>query len=68
VRRDYTDDEIDAIAAYCLALDRCYFFEVQGSSKSSIQLRLVPSRNNQRTGVNRASEFGFDATLAALGP
>jgi PD-(D/E)XK nuclease superfamily protein len=67
-RRDYSADEIDAIAAYCLALDRCYLFEVNGPSKSSIQLRLVPSRNNQQIGVNWADDFEFDATLAALGP
>jgi PD-(D/E)XK endonuclease len=64
-KRLYTADEIDVFAAYCAELDRCFFlpFERFGG-KNTIQLRLAPSRNNQRRGINWADEFDFAATLA----
>ena len=69
VRRFYPPDEIDAFAAYCLDVDRCYSLPVgRFPRRSAIQLRLEPSRNNQRAGVNWASEFEFGATLSNAGP
>jgi PD-(D/E)XK endonuclease len=64
VRRGYSADEIDAIAAYCLELDTCYFipFGVIGNQRV-IQLRLRPTRNNQRRRIRWAEEFDFAATL-----
>jgi hypothetical protein len=67
VYRDYRCDEIDAIAAYCAEVDRCYFLPVDRfDGRSAIQLRLAPSRNNQRIGVNWAREFSFEAKLTPL--
>jgi hypothetical protein len=70
VRRFYGADEIDAFAASCMDVDRCYFLPVgHFPRRSAIQLRLEPSRNNQRAGINWASEYEFAATLPlALGP
>jgi hypothetical protein len=34
---------------------------------TSLWLRLAPSRNNQQTGINWASDYEFDATLARFG-
>jgi PD-(D/E)XK endonuclease len=68
LRRAYTADEVDAFAAYCAAVDRCYFIriaELRGSSW--IQLRLVPTRNNQDKGVNWADAHEFAATLGTPG-
>jgi hypothetical protein len=64
-RRLYTADEIDAFAAYCAELDRCFFLPF-GSfpGKANVQLRLAPARNNQRLGVNWADDYDFAATLA----
>jgi hypothetical protein len=64
-KRLYTAEEIDALAAYCAELDRCFFlpFERFGG-KSAIRLRLTHSRNNQRLRINWADEFDFMATLA----
>jgi hypothetical protein len=64
-RRLYTADEIDAFAAYCAELDRCFFLPF-GSfrGKANVQLRLAPPRNNQRLGINWADDFDFAATLA----
>jgi hypothetical protein len=53
VMRPYTCDEIDAFAAYCAELDRCFFLPIERFDRqSAISLRLGPSRNNQRLRVN----------------
>ena len=64
-RRLYTADEIDAFAAYCAELDRCFFLPF-GSfrGRANVQLRLAPTRNNQRLGINWADDYDFAATLA----
>ena len=68
-KRHYTADEIDAFAAYCPELDRCYFLPVERfPDYRAIQLRLSPPRNSQRIGVNWASEFEFAARLSGAGP
>jgi hypothetical protein len=70
--RRYTTTEIDAFAAYCPQLDSCYFLPVDRfAGHRNIQLRLAPSRNNQRAGINWASDFEFAATIGrtrAAGP
>jgi hypothetical protein len=70
VRRDYESSEIDAIAAFCEELGACYFLPIADFDRRSvIQLRLAPSRNNQRCGVNWAEDFDFAARLRnLLGP
>jgi hypothetical protein len=56
----YTADEIDAIAAHCATLDRCFFLPWERfRGRSAIQLRFAPARNNQRRGINWADEFDF---------
>lgn len=68
VRLVYTREEIDALAAYCAELDRCYLLPMaMFAGQKQIQLRLAPARNNQRTGINWAREFEFAATLRRLG-
>jgi hypothetical protein len=67
-RRFYTAEEIDAFAAYCAELDRCYFLPFElFPRRSQIHLRLSPARNNQRAGIHWASDFEFSATLAPYG-
>jgi hypothetical protein len=69
VRRDYTPDQVDAIAAYCLELDRCYLLRLDRfGGRAAIQLRLSPARNNQRQAINWAGDFAFDAKLRSEGP
>ena len=68
IRSYYSADEIDAIAAYCAELDRCYLFPIaQFERRRAIQLRLAPSRNNQQVGINWAKDYEFAATLGASG-
>jgi hypothetical protein len=64
-RRSYSADELDAIAVYSGELDRCFFLPIERvDGRPAIALRIVPSRNNQRRGINWADDFDFAATLA----
>jgi PD-(D/E)XK nuclease superfamily protein len=68
LRTFYSPEEIDAFAGYCADLDRCYFLSLERFvRRTSIQLRLAPSKNNQQAGVNWAKDFEFGATLGRLG-
>lgn len=67
LKRIYTDEEIDAVAAYSPDLDRCFFVpfgEIPG--RTYLQLRLKPCRNNQRLGIHWADDFDITARLSAL--
>jgi hypothetical protein len=67
LRRIYTAQEIDAFAAYCAELDRCFYLPIERfDGRTSIQLRLAPTRNNQALGINWADDFDFAATLEEL--
>jgi hypothetical protein len=72
LRRYYTRTEVDAFAAYCADLDRCYFLPMDiVAGRVQVQLRVAPSRNNQKLGINWAKDFEFAATLRRepiLGP
>ena len=68
LKRSYTVDEIDAFAAYCRDLETCYFLPLgRFPGRTHIQLRLGRTRNNQRLGINWATDFEFGATLGSLG-
>jgi hypothetical protein len=61
VRRTYTDSEVDLIAVYCPAIDRCYVVPASRfHGRPTIRLRVGPSRNNQRIGVNWADDYAFE--------
>ena len=63
-QRLYSPDEVDAFAAYCAELDRCFFLPIADVvGQRNIQLRLRPARNNQRLRVNWADTFDFEARL-----
>lgn len=62
LKRSYTADEVDAIAAYCAELDRCYFLPLDlFGCRTTVQLRLAPTRNNQKLGVNWADDLAFES-------
>jgi PD-(D/E)XK endonuclease len=65
LRRIYAAGEIDAFAAYCPELDRCYFLPYElFEGRTEINLRLTPTPNNQQLKVNWASSYEFEATLS----
>ena len=68
VKRTYSADEIDAFAAFCADVDRCYFFPIdEFGGRSGVQLRFGPARNNQKLGVRMAKDYEFEATLGSSG-
>jgi hypothetical protein len=63
-KRVYSHDEVDAFAAYCLPLRRCYLLSVdQVPPSGCVQLRLSRPRNNQGLRIRWASSYDFAATL-----
>jgi hypothetical protein len=61
LKRGYSPHEIDAVAGYCLALDRCFYIPMEWlGSRTTVQLRLRPTRNNQRDRINWAEDFAFE--------
>jgi PD-(D/E)XK endonuclease len=68
IRRPYTSSEVDAIAAYCEDLDRCFLIpiDVVGSSRQ-FTLRLEPTRNGQKACLNWAADYELSGAIAQLG-
>jgi hypothetical protein len=67
LRRTYSPYEVDAVAAYCPDIDRCYFVPIEALPKGGgLYLRLSPSKNNQQIGLNWASDYELGA-IAQLG-
>ena len=68
VRRTYSANEIDAIAAWCRETSECYLLPpALFDGRSSVLLRLRPTRNNQRLRINWARDYTFAATLGQRG-
>lgn len=64
LRRLYSRDEVDAFAAYCADVRRCYFLPFECVPPSgAVQLRLSHPRNNQKRRVRWAEQYEFAATL-----
>lgn len=62
IRSTYQAGEIDALAAYCADLDRCYLLPVSMvAGKHVVHLRTSPARNNQRASINFAAEYELGA-------
>ena len=60
----YAECEVDAIAAYCADLDRCFLLPIELACQHSvISLRTMPALNNQRRRINWADDFDFEARL-----
>jgi hypothetical protein len=69
-RRAYLQGEIDALAAYCPELDRCFYIPCDRvAAQLQLHLRIAPSRNHQAFGVNWAADYAFEGLQSArLGP
>ena len=67
VRTTYQPEEIDGFAAYCDALDRCFWLPIdEFAGMTQVHLRLRPARNNQRVGLRWAEQYPLGA-IAQLG-
>jgi PD-(D/E)XK endonuclease len=66
LRQFYSAADVDAFAVHCSELRKSYFLPLSVfGGRSTIQLRVEPTRNNQSQGVNWAKDFEFAATLRA---
>jgi prevent-host-death family protein len=66
-RRSYRVDEIDLLAIYCAANDRCYLLPSElVARRRAIWLRTAPPRNGQRACINLATDFEFPGAVAQL--
>ncbi len=62
IRSTYREDEVDALAAYCEELDRCYLLPVSMiAGRHSVYLRTSAARNNQRAAINFAADYELGA-------
>ena len=62
----YSEEEVDAIAAYCCELDRSFLLPIELASRHSVlSLRTSPAINNQRRRINWADDFDFAARLGS---
>jgi hypothetical protein len=67
LHRSYAVDEIDAIAAHCSETATTYLLPKELSvDRSMVYLRVGPTRNNQKNGMNLARDYEFRATLTRL--
>jgi hypothetical protein len=67
VRRRYTGEEIDAVAAYCPDLDESYFLPMaEVGERAGLQLRLTAPKNGQRAALHFAADYRLGA-VAQLG-
>jgi hypothetical protein len=46
---------------------RCDLIFDQFNGQPNVQLRLAPTRNNQKSGINWAEDYEFDARLSRFG-
>jgi prevent-host-death family protein len=69
IRNAYTSAEVDAVAAYCEALDECYLIpaDVFDGMKKALSLRVAPPRNGQRAQLNWAADYQLSGAVAQLG-
>jgi PD-(D/E)XK endonuclease len=68
LRRCYELGEVDAFALHCPMNERCYWLPAdEFEGRTQVLLRLDKTKNNQRLGVNWASDYEFAAKLGALG-
>jgi prevent-host-death family protein len=68
VRRLYSTDEVDLIAAYCGDLGRCYVIPIEVcAGQHAFTMRLTPPKNGQRAAINSEADFRLPGAIAQLG-
>jgi hypothetical protein len=54
--KQYDKTEIDIMCIYCPNTDSCYYVNPSDYNKT-LTLRLVPTKNNQKLGINLAEDY-----------
>jgi hypothetical protein len=58
VTKSYTCNEIDWLIVYCPDTDECYYVHSKLlTGQEAFQLRIAPTKNNQKTGVRWAKDY-----------
>jgi PD-(D/E)XK endonuclease len=68
VRTTYSADQVDAVAVYCEALDRCYLLAsslIDGMT--AMHLRVAAAQNGQRASLHWARDYELSGAVAQLG-
>ena len=61
VSRRYSDEDVDAIAAYSPERDRCYVLPLAWlGNRREVRLRTAPTANGQLQGVHWAADFELE--------
>jgi PD-(D/E)XK endonuclease len=64
LRTTYSDDEIDAVAAYSPDTDRSYLLPIADvADRSVISLRVAPTRNQQEQGIRWAEHYELHRSI-----
>jgi prevent-host-death family protein len=67
VRSSYDGSQIDALAAYCGDLQKCYLLPIDLiAGQGTVHLRLAETKNNQRAALNWAADYEFRGAIAQL--
>jgi hypothetical protein len=67
IRRAYSEEEVDAVGAYCDDTGKCYLVPIAlAANRKQLYLRLSPTKNRQRVGVHLAEQYELGA-IAQLG-
>jgi PD-(D/E)XK endonuclease len=65
VVRSYSEDEVDAFAIYCGALDRCYLLPADVvAGQFTVHLRVGAPRNGQKAGLHFADDYLLQGAVA----
>ena len=68
LRRPYTAEEVDALAAYCPEVDCCYLIPIAAmDGMRQLSLRVAPTKNGQRACLNWAADYELSGAIAQLG-
>jgi prevent-host-death family protein len=63
----YDASEVDLIAIYCDELRRCYLVPASiFEGRTTLHLRLKPTKNQQRAALHWAADYGFPGAVAQL--
>ena len=63
--REYSDDEVDYFALYCIENDWCGLIGFEDYSPTSM-FRVVPTANNQTKGIKFAEDYTLDKQLRKI--
>ena len=62
----YSKNEVDIFFLYCLENEWCGLFIPEEEIPTSLYIRTIPQKNNQKVGIRLMEDYSFDKQLASL--